>query len=140
LQVNHESVTSAKLNAMRVRILLAIFVGGAAGGLLRAVLEHEWPAEGRSWPWVTFAANIGGTAMLALVVARLGGRGYARPLVGVGFCGALTTFSSLQLEALELAHRHHAALAVAYAAGSVASGLIVAGGVAVLARPAAAVA
>jgi CrcB protein len=137
LQVNHGSVTCGKLRGVRQRILLAIFLGGAAGGLARAVLEREWPADGRSWPWVTFAVNAAGTAVLAFVVARLDGRRYARPLVGVGFCGALTTFSTMQLEALELAHRHHVVLALAYAAGSVGAGLLVAFGVAALARRAA---
>ncbi|HEY3613963.1 MAG TPA: CrcB family protein [Gaiellales bacterium] len=119
---------------MRQRILLAIFLGGAAGGLARAVLERQWPADGRSWPWVTFAVNVAGTAILAAVVARLGEGRLGRPLIGVGFCGALTTFSALQLEALELAHRHHVLLALAYAAGSIGAGLATAYGVGVLAR------
>jgi CrcB protein len=138
LQVNHGSVTCGKLRGVHRRSLLAIFLGGAAGGLARALLEREWPADGRSWPWVTFAVNVAGTAVLAFVVARLEPRRCARPLVGVGFCGALTTFSALQLEALELAHRDHVALAIAYAGGSVGAGLVVALAVAGLARPAAA--
>ena len=104
------------------RLLLAIFLGGAGGGLARAALEREWPADGHSWPWVTFAVNIAGTALLAYVVTRLGGDPLARPLVGIGFCGALTTFSTLQLEALELADNHHVALGAAYAAASIGRG------------------
>jgi CrcB protein len=123
--------------SVRDRLLAAIFLGGVAGGVIRALLERTWPSDGRSWPWVTFAVNMAGTAVLAYVVARLSDRRYARPLLGVGFCGALTTFSALQLEALELAHRHHAVLAITYAAGSVAGGLAVAYGVGALARPAA---
>jgi CrcB protein len=117
------------------RLLLAIFLGGAAGGLARAALERGWPADGHSWPWVTFAVNMAGTAVLAYVVTRLERRTYVRALIGVGFCGALTTFSTLQLEALELAHHHHVALAIAYAAGSVAGGLLIAYGVSAPARP-----
>jgi fluoride exporter len=123
---------------MRRRLVCAVFVGGAAGGLVRAALEREWPADGRSWPWVTFAVNVAGTALLAWVVGHIGHRRYARPLIGVGFCGALTTFSTLQLEALELAHHHHAVLALLYAAGSIASGLVVATLVGALGRPTAA--
>jgi CrcB protein len=117
------------------RLLLAIFLGGAAGGLARAALERGWPADGHSWPWVTFAVNLAGTAILAYVVCRLERRTYVRALVGIGFCGALTTFSTLQLEALELAHDHQVALAIAYAVGSVGGGLLVAAGVSSLARP-----
>ena len=45
------------------RLLFAIFLGGAGGGLARAALEREWPADGHSWPWVTFAVNIAGTGL-----------------------------------------------------------------------------
>ena len=56
---------------MRERLLPAIFLGGAAGGLARAALEQAWPASGHGWPWVTFAVNIAGTALLASVLAVL---------------------------------------------------------------------
>ena len=69
------------------RLLLAIFLGGAAGGLARAALERGWPADGHSWPWVTFAVNLAGTAILAYVIAHLGERTYVRALAGIGFCG-----------------------------------------------------
>ncbi len=111
---------------MRERLLWAIFFGGAAGGLARAVLERAWPGDGHSWPWVTFAVNVAGTALLAVVIARLDHRRFARPLVGIGLCGALTTFSTLQLEALELADNGHAPLAVAYVAVSIAAGMLIA--------------
>ena len=126
LRVNHGSATSAKLTAMRARLLPAIFLGGAAGGLARAALEQAWPADGHSWPWVTFAVNIAGTALLAYVVTRLSHRRYARPLLGIGLCGALTTFSTLQLEALELADNDHALLGATYALTSIGAGLLVA--------------
>ena len=111
---------------MGARLLLAIALGGAGGGLARSALEQAWPADGRSWPWVTFAVNIAGTALLAFVVTRLVDRPYARPLLGIGLCGALTTFSTLQLEALELADHGHAALAATYVLASIAAGLLVA--------------
>jgi len=120
---------------MGARLLLAILLGGAAGGLARAGLEQAWPADGRSWPWVTFAVNLAGTALLAYVITRLGERPYARPLLGIGLCGALTTFSTMQLEALELVHGHHAALGAAYALVSIAGGLAVAQAVTSLSRP-----
>jgi CrcB protein len=120
---------------MGARILLAIFVGGAAGGLARAGLERASPSDGHSWPWVTLAVNVAGTALLAYVITRLSDRQYARPLLGIGVCGALTTFSTLQLEALELVHDHHAALGAAYALASIAAGLLVAYAVTSLARP-----
>jgi CrcB protein len=111
---------------MRERLLWVIFCGGAVGGLARAVLARTWPSDGRSWPWVTFGVNIAGAALLAFVIAHLGQRPSARPLLGIGLCGALTTFSTLQLEALVLARHHHAPLAAAYLLASIAAGLLVA--------------
>jgi CrcB protein len=111
---------------MRERLLWAIFSGGAAGGLARTALARTWPVDGRSWPWVTFGVNVAGAAMLAFVIAHLGRRPYARPLLGIGLCGALTTFSTLQLEALVLVRHHHAPLAAAYVLASIAAGMLVA--------------
>jgi CrcB protein len=47
-------------------------------------------------------------------------------MLGIGLCGALTTFSTLQLEALQFADNDHALLGAAYAATSIATGLLVA--------------
>ena len=82
--------------------------------------------DGHSWPWVTFGVNLAGTALLAYVVTRLSHRPLRPPLIGIGLCGALTTFSTLQLEALELADNGHALLGATYALTSIAAGLLVA--------------
>jgi CrcB protein len=123
---------------MRNRFLAAIFLGGAAGGLARAALEQAWPADGRSWPWITFAANIAGTALLAslfvLVRRRARVLAYLGPLLGIGLCGAFTTFSALQLETALLVHDGHGVLGAGYALGSIGAGLLIATAVAALAR------
>jgi fluoride exporter len=124
--------------SVRERLLWAIFLGGAAGGAARAALARAWPGDGHSWPWVTFAVNIAGTAFLAFVIARLDRHRSARPLLGIGLCGALTTFSTFQLEALELARNHHAPLAAGYVALSLAAGMLAAFAVLRLPRAAAA--
>ena len=113
---------------VRERLLLAIFCGGAAGGIARAALEQAWPASGHGWPWVTFTVNIAGAALLAYFITQLQERlppsTYPRPLLGAGLCGAFTTFSTLQLEALELVHRGHALLGTTYALTSIGAGLL----------------
>jgi CrcB protein len=118
---------------MRERVLPAIFLGGAAGGLARAALAEAWPANGHSWPWTTFAVNLAGTAilasLLALVQRRPAPRPFLGPLLGIGLCGALTTFSTLQLETVVLVHSGHAVMGVAYALISIAAGLLIARGV-----------
>jgi CrcB protein len=104
------------------RELAAVFAGGCLGALARAALGEWLPYEPGTWPWATFAANLAGSALLAWIVVR--GTPVSRRLVGTGFCGALTTFSALQLELLEMLDAGHALLAAAYVAASVAGGLV----------------
>jgi CrcB protein len=118
---------------MRARLLPAIFLGGAAGGLARSALEQTWPANGHSWPWITFAVNIAGTALLAALFALVRRRpapppSFLGPLLGIGLCGALTTFSTLQLETVILVHAGHAVMGVGYALISIGGGLLIARG------------
>ncbi len=110
------------------RQLLAIFVGGAIGALARAELVELWPTVGGQWPWGTFTANVLGASLLGYFATRLQERlplsAYRRPLLGTGLCGALTTFSTLQLELLGMLDHHHEGLAVLYAAASIAAGFL----------------
>lgn len=101
------------------RELLAVFVGGVAGTLARAGVLEAWPPQAGHWPWATFAVNVAGSALLGWLVA---GERHHR-LLGTGFCGALTTFSTFQLELLDMADAGRPLLAVAYAGASVAAGL-----------------
>jgi CrcB protein len=115
---------------MRARIdrleLLAIACGGALGALARVGLSRAFPPTAGGWPWVTFAINLAGAFMLGYFVTRLQERlpvsTLRRPLLATGLCGAFTTFSTVQLEALQMIDRHRDALALAYIAASVAGG------------------
>jgi CrcB protein len=110
-----------------MRLQLAIFAGGVVGALARAGLGRALPFPGHGWPWATFVANMAGTAALGWFATRLQERlppsTFRRPLLGTGFCGALTTFSTFQLELLELGRNGHVPLAVGYLVASVAGGL-----------------
>lgn len=113
-------------------------MGGAAGTLARAGLATAWPVRPDSWPWATLIANLAGTLLLACLSARLAdNRPHSPlwgPLLGSGLCGALTTFSALQLETLQLAVEGHAGTALAYAAASLGLGMAVAAAIGVPAR------
>lgn len=108
------------------RELAAIFAGGFVGAVARAELAQALPASSGQWPWATFIVNIGGAFMLGYFTTRLQERlplsAYRRPLLGTGLCGALTTFSAMQLELLRMLDTGHLALAVGYAAVSVTGG------------------
>lgn len=110
------------------RELLAIFVGGAAGAALRVGLASAFPTASGSWPWVTFTINVAGAFLLGYSVTRLQERlplsTFRRPFVGTGFCGAFTTFSTMQVELLQMLQHGHAGLAGAYAAASLLAGYL----------------
>ena len=108
------------------RELAAIFAGGAVGALVRVALLQIDTPPAPAWPWITFGVNIGGAALLGYFATRLQERlplsAYRRPALGTGFCGALTTFSTMQVELLKMLDAHRYALALAYAASSLALG------------------
>ena len=106
--------------------LLAIFAGGFVGAIARAELADALPYRAGQWPWATFIVNVAGAFMVGYFVTRLQERlpvsSYRRPLLGTGFCGALTTFSTMQLELLRMLDDDRIALALAYALVSVSAG------------------
>jgi CrcB protein len=110
------------------RELAAIFVGGFIGATMRAEVAVAWPTHPGDWPWATFVVNIAGAFMLGYFTTRLQERlplsSYRRPFLGTGICGALTTFSTMQIELLEMLDEGRIALAVAYAIASVALGFL----------------
>jgi CrcB protein len=116
----------------------SILAGGAAGALVRAGVGRAIPVRPGEWPWATFTVNIAGALILAWVTTRLAETvaptRYWRLLVGTGFCGALTTFSTFQVETIRLARDGHTALGLGYATASMAAGMAAAVGATVLAR------
>ena len=117
---------------------LSILAGGAAGTLIRAAVAEAFPHGGGSWPWATFIVNLAGAGFLAWLTTRLteiaAPSRYWRPLLGTGLCGALTTFSALQVETIRLAKDGDPVLAAGYAGASIAAGMALAVGVTILAR------
>jgi fluoride exporter len=110
------------------RELAAIFIGGSIGALLRAALAEAAAPPPGHWPWPTFAVNIAGALLLGYSVTRLQERlplsAYRRPFLGTGLCGALTTFSTMQLELLEMLDHGEDPLAAGYAAASLTAGFL----------------
>ena len=124
---------------LEVRLLLAIFAGGCAGALARAGLLELAPTHAGRWPWVTFGVNVAGSLLLGWIATHRSPASRARALIGTGFCGALTTFSTMQLELLEMLDADRVGMAVLYGGGSVVAGLVgVALGVRAAPTPAAA--
>lgn len=108
--------------------LLAIACGGALGALARVGLVQAFPTSTGSWPWATFAVNMLGALMIGYFVTRLQERlpvsTLRRPLLGTGLCGALTTFSTVQIELLRMVDQHRIGLAAGYLLASVIGGYL----------------
>lgn len=111
-----------------IRELAAIFAGGALGAVLRIALSRLPVAGAPSWPWITLAVNLAGAFALGYLATRLQERlplsTYRRPFLGTGVCGALTTFSTLQVELLKMLDAHRYGLAAGYVAVSLVGGYL----------------
>jgi fluoride exporter len=116
-----------RLPRIRPRVVAAVAVGGLVGGALRYAVGLALPASPTGFPWAVLAVNTAGALVLALLLVQvlevLPPTTYLRPLVGTGFCGALTTFSSVVTGADQLVARGHAGLAAGYLAASLGAGL-----------------
>ncbi len=103
--------------------LLLVALGGAVGAPARYVVDRlvttRWPS---AFPWGTFVVNMSGCLLLGL----LAGAALAAPtfaLLGIGFCGAYTTYSTFGYEAVALAQRQQRRAALLYVLGSVTLGI-----------------
>lgn len=100
-----------------------VFLGGVLGTLARAGVDEALPTGGPAWPWATFLVNVLGAGLLGWSAVALTGHRLRRQFIGMGFCGALTTFSALQLELYRMVDDGHFGRALLYAAASLALGL-----------------
>jgi fluoride exporter len=97
--------------------VLAVAAGGAVGSVVRHLLTRA-PGGARRGVLV---ANTVGSALLGAVVALVESP-VVLLLLGTGLCGALTTWSTLAVQAEELG-RHAPGRAVAYVATTMVLGL-----------------
>jgi CrcB protein len=65
------------------------------------------------FPWGTFAVNVFGSLLLGFLIAGWRSDSTVVSLLGLGFCGALTTFSSFAWESNRLAEDGARGLAAA---------------------------
>lgn len=78
--------------------IVLVAVGAALGATARYALASAWRAR---FPWSILTANVIGSFLLGILLVRAQDDVYL--FLGVGFCGALTTFSTFALDTLLLA-------------------------------------
>ncbi|GGQ69075.1 fluoride efflux transporter FluC [Couchioplanes azureus] len=103
--------------------VLLVAVGAAVGAPLRYLTDRYVRARRESpVPWGTLIVNVAGSLLLGFLVGLPVAPAVAA-LLGTGFCGALTTYSTFGFETVGLVRAGRRALAGAYALGSVLAGL-----------------
>jgi len=115
---------------MNIRTFLLVFVGGAAGSVLRwwtgVALGHRY--QGR-FPLATFLINVSGAFLIGALSTLFSIEWYHRhesdltALIMTGFLGGYTTFSSYQMETVTLHNEQAYRTASLYWFGSVVAGL-----------------
>jgi CrcB protein len=104
-------------------------LGGIIGALMRYYAGLWLSKRSAFFPVGTFLINLSGSLLLGFLYAMHAREVLVEPLwllLGVGVCGAYTTFSTFGLETIRLLEKRKFAVAAAYVTGSVALGLVAA--------------
>lgn len=105
---------------------LLVLVGGAVGAPTRYLTDLLVQSRHDSKvPWGTFTVNVVGSLILGLVAGAGSGAGlpaWAVTVLGTGFCGALTTFSTFSFETVRLLDAGRWRTATLYVGASVVTG------------------
>ncbi len=103
-------------------LLFLAMLGAAVGAPARYLTDRAVQARHDGvFPWGTFTVNIVGSFLLGLMVAVASPQ--LRALLGAGFCGALTTYSTFSYESMRLVEDGAGRLALANLAGSAVAGV-----------------
>jgi CrcB protein len=107
--------------------LLAVVLGAMVGAPARYLTDLVVQSRhGSELPWGTVTVNVAGSLVLGVTAGALTGGGgdhWLLLLVGTGFCGALTTYSTFGYETLRLTEERAGFEAVANVVASLAAGL-----------------
>ncbi|HEX5200020.1 fluoride efflux transporter CrcB [Paractinoplanes rhizophilus] len=107
--------------------LLLIALGAAIGAPLRYLTDRTVQAKHDSvFPWGTFSVNVAGSLLLGFLAGLPGDPAWTA-LLGTGFCGALTTYSTFSYETLRLTQDGFRFYALVNVIASVVAGLGAAG-------------
>lgn len=107
-------------------VLVAVAAGGALGAVLRHLVSVASPVTAGGFPWTTFAINVMGSFLLALLPASALVRRnrILPPLLGTGVLGGFTTLSTWSVEARDLYFDGQHALALWYVVGTLVACLV----------------
>ena len=116
--------------------IAAVGSGAVGGAVARYAVATYGKRRGALHPWPTTLVNLAGSFVLGMVVASTALPPRAKLLVGTGFCGSFTTFSTYSVETVQLAEAGKYGAALAHVAvNNVGSGAGARAGMALARRP-----
>lgn len=111
--------------------MFVIMLGGAIGSYARYLLARWCDSQpwGQGFPWGTFIINVTGSFILgatAVIVLERMPPGHQELyfLIGTGFCGGFTTFSTFEWETFKLVRDRSYLFALGNVLGSVVAGFV----------------
>lgn len=94
--------------------VLLVALGAAVGAPLRYLTDRVVQSfVGPGYPWGTLTVNVAGSLLLGFLAGWPASTGVTA-LLGTGFCGALTTYSTFSYDVLRLTQQRMRFLALAY--------------------------
>ena len=126
-------MTPSALGRVSAREMVVIAVGGGVGAAARYAILRAEPVRAGAFLFTTFAINVGGALVLAVLLESCARTGletwWVRPFAAIGLLGGFTTFSTMCVEAMLLGRDGHVALAALYliASGMAGVAVVVAG-------------
>jgi CrcB protein len=105
---------------------LYVMLFGALGAAARFGVGHAVAREGSELPWHTLLVNAGGSFLFGILAMTPREAEFADLIrfgLGIGFCGAFTTFSTFSYEGFRMLEQGQPARAVTYALVSVVASL-----------------
>lgn len=110
--------------SLRLGILLTS-LGGALGAVARYGLQEAHPSHGSAFPWTTFAINVLGAGLLALlgVLPAVRSRPALPVFLGTGVLGGFTTMSAASVDTFRLLDAGAVVTGLAYGVGTLVAAL-----------------
>lgn len=103
-------------------IVVLVALAGALGAVVRFVVDSHVKSKLRTvFPWATVAINVTGSLILGFLAGIVlfgGGSGDVQTVIGTGFFGGYTTFSTASVETVRLVHSGRTALGLFQAVGT----------------------